>query len=260
MPVYHGLYLGMNAKPIQDIYSASDTEKYPLASFFDDEWGRRFRYAKAGSGALVAGNIVQSAPLAGAATTLQSAAVVNTVAAAGTTRIYLTAVTTGQAAGLYDDGWAAIWDADLTAVYTRQIKQSGALSTTGPTDTNSYIELYEPIPVELNTSDRVALSTNLYKNIIVTPTTVSGKILGGVHCAVPANNYCWVQTKGIFGFRLKDVTVNCQAGPLAAAGTTAGSLVNAVESDSGAVYKTVVGISNALWLDEYAGQIWLNCE
>lgn len=257
------LYLGMNAKPWQTIYSASPTPKYPLGAFFDDEWGRRFRYAlNSSAAALVAGNIVQCAPLGGATTTLQSAATINTAAPAGTTRFYVTAATTGQAANLFAEGWAAFWDSTRSAVYMRRIKANGPLSTTGPTDLNSWIEIFEdePLPVALvPTSDRVALQVNPYRNIIVAPTTLTGMILGGVNGAVPASNYCWVQTRGWFGVRLKDVTTNIGVGPVTTAGTTAGSVINPAESGTGA-YKQFFGQSTALWLDEYAGIVFLQCE
>lgn len=259
-PILHGLYLGMNAKPWQTVEQESATPKYPLNAFFDDELGNRFRYALNGAGALVAGNIVQGAALAGATTTLQSACAINTAAAAGSKRFLVTAATTGQSASLYAEGLAAFWDNDLAAVYTRIIKDNGALTTTGSGDTGSYIDVYEALPVALTTSDKVSLSVNPFKNIVVAPTTITGKVLGGVRCAVTAAYYCWVQTRGWFAFRIKDASTNVQAGPLAPAGTTAGSLINAAEADTAAVYKTVVGISNALWLDEYGGLIYLSCE
>lgn len=262
MAINHGLYLGMNAKPWQDIFTASATKQHELGAFFDDEFGRRFRYALNGAGALVAGNIVQGATLGGAATTLQSACTVNTAAAAGDTRILVTAATTAQAAGLYDEGWASIWDNDLTAVYTRRIKTSGALTTTGATDTASCVDLYEGCPVALTTSDKISLQVNIYKNIIVQPAgrIPTGIPVGGVHCGVTAAYYAWVQTRGLFGFRLKDVTTNIGAGAVGPAGTTAGSLITAVEADTAAAYTPVIGWSTALWLDEYSGIVMLMCE
>ena len=259
--IRYGMYLGMNARPWQTIYQASPTAQHPISTFFDDEFGRRFRYALNGATALVAGNIVQCAPLGGATTTLQSAATINTAAAAGESRFLVTATTTNQAAGLYNEGWAGFWDDDIAAVYTRRIFRSGALSTGGGAD--SWIEIYdsEPLPVALvPTADRVALQVNPYRSIIPAPTTRTGMLLGGVQCAVPANQFCWVQTRGWFAARIKDATTNIGANPITAATTTVGSIINAAEGATGDPYRQVVGISTALWLDEYASIIYLTCE
>lgn len=247
-----GLYLGMNAKPWQTIHQASATQQFPLSAFFDDSFGRRFRYALNGSGAaLVAGMIVQNAILGGAATTLQgTCAVVAPVPVVGVTRIYVTRISTDQVAGLYDEGWAAIWDNDLAAVYTRRVKTNTAIvaASTG------YIDIYEPLPVDLTTSDKVSLSVNKFKNITVAATTVTGLIIGGVQCAIPISNYCWVQTRGIFGVRIKDATTNINSGPVGRAGSTDGTIINR------ATLTQLIGNSLALWLDEYSGLIDLCCE
>jgi hypothetical protein len=248
----YGLYLGMGAHPRQDIFTESSTKQHELGTFFDDEYERRFRYAYNAASALVAGNIVQMPALGGAATTLQSTAAVAVESDVSDRRIYVTAITTAQAADLFKEGWAAFWDASLTAVYTRRVLKNSTLATTGVA---SYIEIDEPLPVALTTSDKVALMANPYKNIVVAPTTIAGKMLGGVHCAVSANYYCWVQTRGPFGFRIKDATTSVGVVQLIGAATTPGTLVN--KSASGA---QVVGLSYALWLDEYSGICYLTCE
>ena len=256
------LYLGMNAKPWQGVEQVSTSQQHPLGTFFDDEFGRRYRYGLAGGVALTAGMIVSGATLGGATTTLQSVTIVNTAVAQGATRVLLTAITTAQAANLYDEGWASIWDNTITSVYTRRIKTSGPLSLTGAADLASCIDLYDSLPVALDTADRCALQVNPFKNIVANPAgrIGTGLPLGGVMCAVPLANYCWVQTKGMFGFRIKDATTNIQAGPVGPATTTLGTLVSCLEADTAAAYMATIGWSTALWLDEYSGIVNLMCE
>lgn len=257
MSINHGMYLGFNAKPWQTIYQESATQQHPLGAFFDDEWGRRFRYAKNSSaGAQLAGALIQAAALGGATTTLQSVAAVSVAAAAGDTRIYLTAATTAQSANLYDEGWAAICDVSTGDVYTRRVKYSSALETTG---TSGYIDIYDTVPVALTISDKVALQINPYKNVIVCPTTITGMVLGLSCTTVTASYYFWIQTRGIAGFKLKDVTTNITVGPATGGGSTAGTIVGCAEAGSGA-YDYIIGNATALWLDEYSGFIWLACE
>ena len=257
MVIDYGLYLGANAKPNQGINEASTTLEHPLGAFFDDQYGRRFRYSLNGAGALVAGNIVQGAALAGATTTLQGTAAVAVASEAVDTRIYITALTTAQAANLFKNGWAAVWDVSATTVYTRRVEGCSALAASGVA---SYIDLAEALPVALTTDDKMALSVNPFSKIIVTPTTITGKILGGVGCAVAAESYCWVQTKGIFGVWINDATTNVGANPLTYAGVTAGSLIDNAEQDSVAVIRQMVANSMALWLDGGVGLVDLTCE
>ena len=252
------LDLGDDAIPIQPLWESSATQKYPLGASFQDEWGNKFRYAQNGAVAIIAGCFVQNAILGGATTTLQSQTVVAAATNIGDTRIFINGITTAQAVGLYNNGFAGISiTTGATHTYTRRIKFSSAIAITGGT---SFIDLYEPLHVALTTSDRIALQINPYRNIIVAPTTATGAILGGIHGNISIAHYCWVQSKGWFAFRVKDVTTNIGPGPVIRAGTTVGTGITGVEVDTLGAYREIIGMSTALWLDEGAGFIYLTCE
>ena len=254
MAINHGLYLGMNAKPWQGIESISATQQHPLGAFFDDEFGRRFRYGLNGSGALVAGDLVQSAALGGAGTTLQTVAIIGAQTAAGNTKIPVAALTTTQTAGLFDEGWAAFEDTSLTATYLRRIKSQPALVHT--TWVDAYLEIYEALPVQLETTDFVAMQTNPYKSIVQAVNgTLTGMALGGVCCAVTAAYYCWIQTRGLFGCHIKDgvlvVGTDVEVGA---------STVGTPTSKTELLFGSNFGRASAAWADEGAGILWLMCE
>ena len=254
MAVNHGLYLGMNANPNQGIEDESSTQEHPLGTFFDDEHGRRFRYALNGAGALVAGDLVQGAILGGATTTEQTVGIIGAQTAAGNTSIPVAALTTTQAAGIFDEGWAAFEDTSAVGTYLRRIKTQPALVHT--TWVDAYIELYEALPIQLETTDFVAMIVNPYKGLVkAVAATLTGPGLGGVCCPVTAAYYCWVQTKGPFGCHIKDgvltIGMNVEVGP-----TTAGTPASKTELLFGQDF----GWALMAGADEGAGILWLNCE
>jgi len=248
----NSFFMGNYAKPYQGIEVASVGALHDLGQYFDDEFGRRFRYAKNGGVALVAGHAVQSSVLAGATTTLQTAATVAVASNLEDTRIFINALTTAQDASLFKDGMAAFYDASLAGGYFRLVKDNNALATTGVV---SYIDLYEPLPVALTTSDTVALSINPYSGTIIVPvTTPTGKILGVAPTAVPISYYFWVQTRGWAALHLKDGAV--AAGIVKVGGSTAGSGISNTES----LFSQDIGIASAAWADESCGLVYLTCE
>ena len=254
MAVNHGLYLGMDANPNQGIEDESSTQQHPLGSFFDDEHGRRFRYALNGAGALVAGDLVQSAALGGSTTTLQTVAIIGAATAAGLVNIPVASLTTSQTANLYAEGWAGFEDSSATGAYLRRIKSNTALVHTTWADTPMEIVLYEGLPIALTTSDTIALMTNPYKSIIqAQANTLTGFGLGGVCAPITAAYYCWVQTRGYFACHTKTVMV---AGQGVQVDTTAGTVTSYTETLFGQLF----GYSGLAWADEATGIIMLTCE
>jgi len=254
MAIEHGLYLGYNAKPWQGIEQESVTQQHPLGAYFDDMHGRRFRYAKNGAGALVAGDLVQGPIKGGATTTEQTVAIIGAQTPAGNTKIPVAALTTTQAAGIFDEGWAAFEDTSAVGTYLRRIKTQPALVHT--TWVDAYLELYEALPIQLETTDFVAMITNRYKGIIqAVPATLTGPGLGGVSCPVTANYYCWVQTRGEFGVHIKDgvmtIGMGFQVGP-----TTGGTPASMTELLFGQMF----GYALMAGADEGAGIVFLMCE
>jgi len=249
-----GLYLGMNAKPWQGIETESATQKYPFGAYFDDQFGRRFRYALNGAGALVAGDLVQGPILGGATTTEQTVAIIGAQTAAGNVKIPIAALTTTQAAGIFDEGWAAFEDTSAVATYLRRIKTQPALVHT--TWVDAYLELYEALPIQLETTDFVAMITNQYKGLVkAVAATLTGPGLGGVCCPVTAAYYCWVQTRGPFGVHIKDGVMTIGMGFQVGA-TTAGTPASMTELLFGQQF----GYSLMAGADEGAGIVFLQCE
>jgi len=185
----------------QSIYEESTTQKFPLGTRIQ-VGERTFRYAH--SGAAIYGGAVAGQPaLSGATTTLQTAVPVAVATVGGATRVYVTAVTTVQAANLFAEGYAVISEVTATpdAVYTFRIKSHTSLALTG---TASYIDMYDEIPVALDTSDRLALTTSLYKDIIVLPvSTATGAPLGVTPIVITSGYYFWLQTWGPCGIRME---------------------------------------------------------
>lgn len=250
----YNLFFGDGANPRQKVEEISATAQAPLGAYFDDDDGNRFRYCLNASGALVAGDIIQSAALGGAATTLQTVGIIGANAAAGDTRIYVAANTTLQPAGTFNEGWAGFKNTSLTAAYIRRIKYNSEIEHT--TWVDAYIDLYEALPVALvAASDTVALMANPYYKIIQAVNSApTGAVLGGVRCAVTASYYCWIQTRGWFATHIKDGAL--AAGPVQVGPTTVGTLMAVAET----TFAQHVGISNAAWADEAAGLVFLMCE
>ena len=234
------------------IYSNDATQKLELGARLA-MGDRVFHYAGvASAGNLLAGNFVQAAALGGATTTLQSATLVAAATAAGAKLVTLTGITTAQTADLYAGGIAGIWDASDDSVYTLRVKTHTALTTVAGACT---MEFYDEIPIALTTSDRVALQVNLYKNIIVVPTTTNtGVVLGVPVIGLTASQFGFIQTWGPCGVECNDgnVTAGTRVAP---ATSTAGNALD--EGTSGILGP--MGVSTATWLDETAGIIYLRC-
>jgi hypothetical protein len=177
----------------QGIYEESETQKHPLGERLE-VGDRVFYYAKAGA-AITAGNVCEMPAYAGATTTLQNTSDVTVAAPAGATRIYVNAVTTAQAADLFAEGYAAVFDATTTGkCWLFRIKGNSALATSG---TTSYIDVYDAIPEALTTSDQVCLMTNMYLNIVQSPaTTQAGACVGVAPISITSGYYFWLQTYG----------------------------------------------------------------
>jgi hypothetical protein len=178
--------------PAQSIYETSTTAKHKLGDRLQ-LGGRVFYYASAGA-ALVAGRLCETATLMGALTTVQSTQAVSVAAVAGDRKLYLTATTTEQTAGLYEDGYVAIEDVTVTyASYLYRIKTNTAIATSG---TASYLTLYDPLHIALTTSDKVSLCVNPFKSVVTCATTQLGVPIGVAPVAVASGSYCWLQTWG----------------------------------------------------------------
>jgi hypothetical protein len=194
MPTRETHFFGPYGKPYQGIYQESETKKFPLGTRYFAGDGRVFRYAQAGATALIAGNTQEQSPFGGASTEIQATEAVAVAAAVGDTRLYVTAVTTAQAANLFEDGWVAVWDATTAGMcYLYGIKSHPAILATG---TASYIDLYDPIHIALVTSDQTFLIVNPYKDLVIAAAAGAGAVMGVAPISVTAAYYFWLQTYG----------------------------------------------------------------
>lgn len=185
-------YRDLQGDPAQGVLDMSVTQKYPLGVRFAKNDGRVFHYTKAGAVALVAGNLISSAALGGALTTLQ-ADLTPAAAAAGAYSVTAAIATTDQPKDTFKDGWMAVTDGDAAnAMGDLYLIKSHPLSAT-----NIVLTLHEPLKRAITTNSRIGLLANIYEAAIQCATTPTGVILGVCPTAVTAEYYFWVQTWGI---------------------------------------------------------------
>ena len=234
-------YRDLKGIPNQGILDASATQKYPLGTRYAKNDGRVFRYAKAGSVALVAGNLIQSAALGGADTTVQHD-LTPAAAAAGSYTVTVTLKTTAQAKDTFKNGWLAVTDGDaanamgdLYLIKSHPAADGGAACV---------ITLYEPLKRAITTNSRISLLANIYSGVIQAPaTTPTGLAVGVAPTAVPANNYFWLQTWGIANVLIQTATtagvrVQRDVGAAGAVGKTANTILTEIVGMCGYVNDT----------------------
>jgi len=227
-------YRDLQGVPTQGILDMSAVQNYPLGTRFAKYDGRVFRYAKAG-GTLVAGNLIQSATLGGATTTVQHD-LTPAAAAAGTYAVTAAIKTTEQPADTFKDGWMAVTDGDAAnAMGDLYLIKSHPLSAT-----NIILTLHEPLKRAITTDSRISLLGNIYKDVIQAPkTTASGLAVGVCPTVVTDDYYFWLQTWGI-------------ANVLAKTALVAGQNVQRDVVEAGSVGKVVV----TLWAENIGMSGW----
>lgn len=166
-------------------------QKHPLGTLGFTRDGRLFRYAQNGAVAGVVGSIYQrAAPIANHLANTPPAVAI------GATRFQYTPGATGGAANLYAEGYLQV---DTTPGNGYSYMISGHAAITASTAFTLFLDPDDPIrEVALTTSSRVGLHHNLYKNLIVCPTTVTAPVVGGMVAPIPISYYGWVQTRGPF--------------------------------------------------------------
>lgn len=185
-------YRDLKGDPAQDILDMSLTQQYPLGARFAKNDGRVFRYAKAGTVALIAGNLISSAALGGAKTTLQ-ADLTPAAAAAGAYSVTAAIATTEQPKDTFKDGWMAVTDGDAANAMGDLYR----IKTHPLSATNIILTLYEPLKRAITTSSRIGLLGNIYEAVIQCATTPTGVVVGVCPTVVTAEYYFWLQTWGI---------------------------------------------------------------
>ena len=157
--------------------------KFGTVGFADD--GRRFRYAKAGTSALVAGDLLQCPA---EVTTEES--LTPTAALAGATQV---TVTTGAAvtANKYAEGFLVVTNTPGNGLMYK-IKSHPANAGAA----SLVLTLEEPLIVALTASSRVDLVFNPYNGVLQNPATPTGCPVGVAVKAITGAYYGWIQDQG----------------------------------------------------------------
>lgn len=204
------------AAPGPNFYDIDTSQMWPLGAVAETSEGRIFRYVQAGAVDLVPGNLIQAS-----AQLTNHQNMTPTAAAAGATSVTFTLGATAVTANQYQGGWVAVTvTPDIGGLY-RVLSHPAASSSASLT-----VTLEDPIITAWTTSTRVDLIQNPYKNVIVSPTTVSGPIIGLAVYAVTATNYGWVQTGGV-GAVLNDAAGALVVGTMCCPSTTVAGCVKA---------------------------------
>lgn len=171
----------------QGLYEESATAKGVLGQCIRMHDGRCFRYAKAGAGALTAGQLIQAGTINGA-NYLNDSVLAAAVGAREVTVVTAAAVTTAA------EGFLQINDGTGQGL-NYKIKTSKANATTA---TSTDLELYDALAVALVASgtSQATIILNQYE-ACAPATAITDIILGVANIAVTAEYYFWLQTWGI---------------------------------------------------------------
>lgn len=165
----------------------SATKQHTLGTKYEDEFGRIWRYAKAGASDLAAGKLVVN----GDADTDGTNVTVARTYTAGATSIvvdFAGAVT----ADYFADGTLTVSDATGEGVSVRVV---GNTATSGAAE--STISLAEPLPVALTIDvSEVTLDRSPWDAVVISATDQADMPVGVPNVAVTAAYYFWAQTRG----------------------------------------------------------------
>jgi hypothetical protein len=150
--------------------------------------GDVYRYVKAGTSALVAGNWIQSAANNSAHQNLAVAA-----AAIGATSITVTLGASDVAENQYAGGKACV---TITPGLGQALEIEGHPSAVG--SATLVLTLASPLRVALTTDSRIDLVPNPYNGVIQTPaTTLTGTPVGLCVYVIGASEHGWLLTRGL---------------------------------------------------------------
>jgi hypothetical protein len=172
------------------LFAAIATQKERLGEIRIDDWGRVFRYAKAGASALAAGKASICAP-----------AVANHIkqvqtgygAPVGSTNVTVLLGATAVTADQYKEGWLHVYDGAAGTVgtmypilgHTTKAGAGGAVT----------LQLAEPLRVAIAATDTISLVPSPFNGTTESGTQAS-PAAGVTPIAVPAGSYYWSQTGG----------------------------------------------------------------
>jgi hypothetical protein len=194
--------------PTEGLWTPTVDQKHRLGTKYEDEFGRVWRYCKAGATALAPALMTSSeAP----STNLFEKVQTGYTSAIGDTQIRVLATTaTGYTDGQLKDGWLIV-----NKVTGLGHAYAIANNTWITGDTVMNIELYEPIRIATDATSEITVRKNLYDSVIVNATTPTGYATGVPNIAIPASYYGWLQRKGPCAMTVDTgdtLTIGCMAG------------------------------------------------
>ena len=176
----------------QTVFCSSATKFHEFGAIFQDGFGRKFRYVGAGGTALVVGDLIQSA-----AEVANHQVRTPVAAAIGDKVIDISLGGTAVTADQYLEGFAII-ETTPGFGYTYPIRSHPLADASASTFKVTLAPGWE-IVVALTTSSRVTLQANPCQDVIQSPTTESGGIVGVAQFIIAANEYGWIGYEGMFG-------------------------------------------------------------
>lgn len=176
-----------------DTRDQSTTQKHPLGMIGVATDGSYHKYVKCGSGAaLIAGNCIQ-----GPAIVSTHLAMTPLAAPLGATQVTFTlGATNPVTANQYAEGWLQL---DTTPGNGRRYRISGHPAAAAAASLTVTLYPDDAISeVAITTATRVGLIPNPYNGVIQMPiTTATGSLVGIANSNLPANQFGWVQTRGL---------------------------------------------------------------
>lgn len=178
----------------KQIHDSSTTPQVPLGMIAYSRDGRAFRYCQNGAVLMVVGNHIQAA--------VQNTAFQNltpSAAAIGDGTVTVTPGSTTGVANLFQDGVVQVdTTPDLGSMYA--VASHPAIASATAFTATLYAD--DKIRVAWTSSTRVGFIQNAYKNVVQSPSTATGVIVGVCVFAIPASTttvlqYGWLQTHGL---------------------------------------------------------------
>ncbi|MBW2637237.1 MAG: hypothetical protein JRC86_06915 [Deltaproteobacteria bacterium] len=197
----------------QGIFEVGSTQKEALGTMRVLEDGRCFCYAKAGAGALTAGNMGVSAAIAANVTDEAMGAA---VAVGAQTLTFTAGAAVTYIADYFKDGYLQINDAAGQGI---QYEIDGSSAVTAGTAIN--ITLKNRIQIALTTSSEATLVHSPWMAVIETTTEESNPV-GTPAKAVPIANFYWAQTVGVANSLISGTPA---VGTMLTLGAASGSLI-----------------------------------
>lgn len=170
------------------LHSSDTVSRAKLGTKVETDDGRVFRYCFNSTAALVAGNVIQAAPVLDNHSNLAV-----TATAVGAKSVTVTLGGTAVAANDYADGYLVVNDVDGEGHTYKIAGNPAQASTTGTVA----IALEDPIKVALTANSQVTLIPNPFFKPVIGASAQTGTAVGVAPFALAASAFGWLQSKGV---------------------------------------------------------------